>query len=48
VKTANKPENRGFDGGKKVKGRKKRIVTDVLGNLLVVNDFIIGRCHFLL
>jgi putative transposase len=36
VKTASAAENRGYDGGKKVKGRKHHIVTDILGNLLFV------------
>ncbi|MCL1994593.1 MAG: transposase [Defluviitaleaceae bacterium] len=29
-------KQRGFDGGKKVKGRKRHIVSDVMGNLLAV------------
>ena len=29
-------DDRGFDGGKKVKGRKRHIVTDTMGNLLAV------------
>ena len=29
-------EERGFDGGKKVKGRKRHVVTDTMGNLLAV------------
>jgi putative transposase len=29
-------EERGFDGGKKVKGRKRHIVVDTMGNLLAV------------
>jgi len=36
VKTPYDSEERGFDGGKKVKGRKRHIVVDVLGNLLHV------------
>ena len=37
VKTTRKGgENRGFDGGKKVKGRKRHVVVDTLGLLLVV------------
>lgn len=35
-KTAFAAQNRGFDGGKKVKGRKCHIVTDILGHLLYV------------
>jgi putative transposase len=35
VKTTNKNENRGFDG-KKVNGRKRHIVTDIIGNLFAV------------
>ena len=33
VKTSGKGEQRGFDGGKKVKGRKRQIVVDTQGNL---------------
>ncbi|MEM7055900.1 MAG: transposase [Bacteroidota bacterium] len=33
VKTANKGESRGFDGGKKIKGRKRQIIVDTQGNL---------------
>ena len=29
-------EERGFDGGKKVKGRKRHVVSDTMGNLLAV------------
>lgn len=36
VKTQYASEFRGFDGGKKVKGHKRQIVTDILGNLLCV------------
>jgi len=36
VKTTGAAEGRGFDGGKKVKGRKHHIVTDILGLLLKV------------
>jgi len=36
VKTAHAAQNRGYDGGKKVKGRKQHIVTDVEGHLLHV------------
>ncbi|MCP4055227.1 MAG: transposase [Mesoflavibacter sp.] len=36
VKTVYASECRGFDGGKKVKGRKRHIATDTLGNLLFV------------
>ena len=37
VKTVYGSEQRGFDGGKKTKGRKRHIVTDTMGNLLAVN-----------
>jgi putative transposase len=36
VKTQYASEDRGIDGGKKVKGRKRHIVVDTLGNLLHV------------
>jgi putative transposase len=36
VKTVGPADCRGFDGGKKVKGRKRHIVTDTQGNLLHV------------
>lgn len=36
VKTAGAAQQRGFDGGKKVKGRKQHIVTDIEGHLLHV------------
>lgn len=36
VKTANHAKEKGFDGGKKVKGRKRHIVTDTQGHLLHV------------
>jgi putative transposase len=36
VKTVYASEQRGFDGGKKVKGRKRHIVVDTLGNLIAV------------
>lgn len=36
VKTTSKAENRGIDGGKKIKGRKRHIVTDTVGHLLKV------------
>lgn len=36
VKTTDAAEQRGIDGGKKVKRRKHRIVVDTLGNLLDV------------
>ena len=36
VKTTGASEQRGCDGGKKVKGRKHHIVTDILGLLLFV------------
>lgn len=37
VKTQYASEARGIDGGKKVKGRKRHIVVDILGNLLHVS-----------
>ena len=36
VKTIYASEDRGIDGGKKVKGRKRHIVVDTMGNLLSV------------
>ena len=36
AKTTAAAEERGIDGGKKVKGRKRHIVTDTLGNVLAV------------
>ncbi len=36
VKTAGPAEDVGYDGGKKIKGRKRHIAVDVLGLLLVV------------
>jgi len=36
TKTLYASEERGIDGGKKVKGRKKHIMTDTMGNLLTV------------
>ena len=36
VKTTSASEERGIDGGKKVKGRKRHIVTDTQGHLLHV------------
>jgi putative transposase len=36
VKTIYSSDERGIDGGKKVKGRKRHIVVDVMGNLLAV------------
>ena len=36
MKTTNVAENRGIDGGKKIKGRKHHIVVDTMGNLLDV------------
>lgn len=37
VKTQYASEERGIDGGKKIKGRKRHIVVDILGNLLHVS-----------
>ena len=36
VKTTSKSEQKGFDGGKKIKGRKRYILVDTIGNLLGV------------
>ena len=36
MKTTFASEERGFDGGKKTKGRKRHIVVDTLGNLIQV------------
>lgn len=36
IRTAEGGENRGFDGGKKITGRKRHIAVDTLGLLLVV------------
>ena len=36
VKTLNAADERGFDGNKKVKGRKRHIIVDSLGHLLTV------------
>ena len=36
MKTTDATENRGIDGDKKVKGRKRHIVVDTMGNLLDV------------
>lgn len=36
VKTTGNAEQRGFDGGKKIKGRKRHILVDTIGNLLGV------------
>ena len=36
IKTTGKAEQKGFDGGKKVKGRKRHILVDAIGNLLGV------------
>jgi len=36
VKTSSGAQGRGYDGGKKVKGRKQHIVTDIHGHLLHV------------
>jgi putative transposase len=34
VKTTSASKERGIDGGKKIKGRKRHIITDTMGNLL--------------
>ena len=34
VKTASSAHDKGFDGGKRIKGRKRHIAVDTLGNLL--------------
>ncbi|WP_395146828.1 IS5 family transposase [Moraxella atlantae] len=36
VKTTGKAEQKGIDGGKKIKGRKRHILVDTIGNLLGV------------
>jgi putative transposase len=36
VKTVSASEERGIDGGKKTKGRKRHIVVDTMGNLLAI------------
>ena len=36
VKTCGPSEQRGYDGGKKTKGRKRHIVVDTMGNLIQV------------
>ena len=36
VKTTSASDERGFDGNKKIKGRKRHIAVDVMGNLLAV------------
>jgi len=36
VKTTAACEDRGIDGGKKIKGRKRHIVVDTMGNLLAI------------
>ena len=36
VKTVYASEERGIDGNKKIKGRKRHIVVDILGNLMQV------------
>ena len=36
VKTVTSSEDMGFDGGKKIKGRKRHIVVDTLGNLISI------------
>ena len=36
VKTSGASDERGFDGGKKTKGRKRHIVVDTMGNLVQV------------
>ena len=43
VKTIYVSEDRGIDGGKKVKGRKRHIIVDTLGNLLHVS---VGCANF--
>lgn len=36
AKTTSASEERGIDGGKKIKGRKRHIVVDTMGNLLAI------------
>ncbi len=42
MKTTDVAEERGIDGGKKVKGRKRHIVVDTMGNLL---DVVVHAAH---
>ncbi|WP_267247300.1 transposase [Streptococcus sp. Marseille-Q5986] len=42
VKTTDAAEERGIDGGKKVKGRKRHILVDTVGNLL---DVVVHAAH---
>ncbi|WP_323743922.1 transposase [Streptococcus sp. Marseille-Q5986] len=42
VKTTDAAEERGIDGGKKVKGRKRHILVDTMGNLL---DVVVHAAH---
>jgi transposase len=46
VKTAEAGGPRGYDAGKKIKGRKRHVVTDMLGNILegVVHDADVEDC----
>jgi len=50
VKTIHRGKDRGFDGGKKIKGRKRHVSVDTMGNLLYIkvhsaamSDTIAGR-----
>jgi len=36
VQTASASDERGIDGGKKIKGRKRHIVVDIMGNLISI------------
>lgn len=40
VKTSERSKSRGYDGGKKITGRKRNIVVDTLGLLLAVTEAI--------
>ena len=44
VKTTEAGGERGFDGGKKVAGRKRQVLVDTLGNLLAVLELAIVEC----
>ena len=37
VKTKDQAGNKGYDGGKKIKGRKRHILVDVLGLIIIVS-----------
>ena len=37
VKTSSKTANKGYDGGKKIQGRKRHMITDTLGLMMAVS-----------